>query len=580
MNKDKKIRFILFIALTFLMYLFFTFSINYINKTTINPISLNDNILDGDSIDNNLYIINNINFNNDETNIKVESTKDLSIVFHNLYYPYKLIINGNELNNKNYSYNDILINKGINNIKLIGKGVRNTFLFVSTYEKMKGYLEIRLLVNSLLLFIHLIIFLGCIIVLNLTKNKKVVYIFLLYVLSSFLKGINLGEIPIFLEIFNMNIFSYNLIDGITTAINNIVPIYILLIIFEINIKKIYKVVFLLSIIPFAIISQDILLKFQIWHLFSSLLLLLITFIILLIGYINKKNAALSIMILRTLFFVLTLSYLTIIRNSTNISNLIFFCNYAYLGATIYFLAISIFVVVYYIKYNKQLAKKEIEYERVMLLKGIGHDLKHPVLCAKLNNQFLLECDLNEEEKESVELSLAALSRLDKMVENINSYFNKKDEIAICEYLFLRDVLIEIEENYKNQLNKKLKISHANSNCYIYINPLNFYRIMENIIDNAFKFNKEDVEVNIFCEIENNYVIINIQDTGMGLEKDEIEKVFDVFYRGEESKSTEGLGIGLSVVKQLVESSNGEIFVRSQKNIGTTFSIKFKIENKK
>ncbi len=577
MVKEKKIRFIYFIALTLVIYLFFTFFINYINKTTINPISLNNNILDGDSVDNNLYMINNINFDDNEMNIMVESAHDLSIVFHNLYYPHSLIINGTELNNKNYSYNDVLINKGINSIKLVGAGVRNTFLFVSTYEKMKEYLDIRFLVNSFLLFIHLIIFLGCIIVLNLSKHKKVVYIFLLYVLSSFLKGINLGEIPIFLKLFNMNISSYNVIDGITTAINNIVPIYILLMIFEINIKKIYKIIFLLSLIPLAIFSQDILLRFQIWHLVSSLLLLLITFIILLIGYINKKNAALSIMILRTLLFVLALSYLTIIRNSAYTSNLIFFFNYAYLGATFYFLGISIFVVIYYINYNKQLAKKEIEYERVMLLKGIGHDLKHPVLCAKLNNQFLLECDLNEEEKESVELSLAALSRLDKMVENINSYFNKKDEIAVCEYLFLRGVLVEIEENYKNQFSKKLKVSLDNSNCYIYINPLNFYRIMENLIDNAFKFNKEDVKVNIFCEIDNNFVIINIQDTGKGLEKDEIEKVFDIFYRGEESKSTEGLGIGLSVVKQLVEISNGEIFVKSQKNIGTLFSIKFKIK---
>jgi signal transduction histidine kinase len=269
--------------------------------------------------------------------------------------------------------------------------------------------------------------------------------------------------------------------------------------------------------------------------------------------------------------------LTVIRNGSPISNLVFFFNYAYLGATIYFIGILGVVIAFYLQYNRDLVLKEKEYERVMLLKGLGHDLKHPVLTAKLNNQFLLEGNLKDEERESVQISLKALARLDKMIENINDYFNQQSMKAMQEKMSLQGALKRIEDNHKNQTEHILIVKYAEEDCTININPISFYRIIDNLTDNAFKFNDAEKIVTISYEVSDYQVLITLEDNGKGLDKNEIHKVFDIFYRGEENRSVEGLGIGLSVVKQLVEGSGGEIWVQSQKNAGTIFTIRFPIE---
>ena len=104
------------------------------------------------------------------------------------------------------------------------------------------------------------------------------------------------------------------------------------------------------------------------------------------------------------------------------------------------------------------------------------------------------------------------------------------------------------------------------------------QIIANLIENAFSYNSENNEITIRSKISDNYYVIKIIDQGEGIPVKEVNKIFNEFYRVDKSRSkkTGGVGLGLSIVKSLIEAHNGEISVNSKINSGTTFTIKLPI----
>ena len=98
------------------------------------------------------------------------------------------------------------------------------------------------------------------------------------------------------------------------------------------------------------------------------------------------------------------------------------------------------------------------------------------------------------------------------------------------------------------------------------------QVWVNLLENAIKFNRENgiVSVNVKKKEEN--IFINISDTGRGISKEFIPKIFDKFYQKDDSRSASGYGLGLAIVKRIVELSKGSIYVKSELNKGSTFII--------
>jgi two-component system, OmpR family, phosphate regulon sensor histidine kinase PhoR len=97
----------------------------------------------------------------------------------------------------------------------------------------------------------------------------------------------------------------------------------------------------------------------------------------------------------------------------------------------------------------------------------------------------------------------------------------------------------------------------------------------NLLDNAVKFNRPDGEVNIACgETENGRVWISVSDTGIGIPSDEIKRIFERFYRVDKARSRPGggTGLGLPIVKEVVEGMGGSVSVESQLGRGSKFTI--------
>lgn len=95
-----------------------------------------------------------------------------------------------------------------------------------------------------------------------------------------------------------------------------------------------------------------------------------------------------------------------------------------------------------------------------------------------------------------------------------------------------------------------------------------------LLDNAIKYSYNGCLVTIRGRVVGNYAIVDVVDEGIGIDKEDLPRIFDRFYRADPSRSkvTEGLGLGLSIAQKIVEMHKGTLSVKSKKNIGTTFTV--------
>ena len=97
------------------------------------------------------------------------------------------------------------------------------------------------------------------------------------------------------------------------------------------------------------------------------------------------------------------------------------------------------------------------------------------------------------------------------------------------------------------------------------------QIFVNLIENAIKYTDKDGEISVFTEIDGQFVKINIQDSGQGIDEEHIPHLFERFYKADKSRSDSGTGLGLAIVKHLTQTQGGSVSVTSQIGEGSIFS---------
>jgi len=111
-----------------------------------------------------------------------------------------------------------------------------------------------------------------------------------------------------------------------------------------------------------------------------------------------------------------------------------------------------------------------------------------------------------------------------------------------------------------------------SSLYVYMDKNLIERVLINLINNAIKFTPPKGEITVRCIKSNSKVTVSIKDTGCGIPKDDLEKIFQEFYRADNpiNREVRGTGLGLSLVKRIIELHKEKIWVESEINRGTTF----------
>ena len=98
------------------------------------------------------------------------------------------------------------------------------------------------------------------------------------------------------------------------------------------------------------------------------------------------------------------------------------------------------------------------------------------------------------------------------------------------------------------------------------------QVLANLLDNAIKYTPSGGRIDIEALNKNSKVVIKIKDTGIGIPKEELDNIWERLYRGDDSRSQRGLGLGLSLVKAIVGAHSGYVEVTSQPGTGSIFSI--------
>lgn len=211
------------------------------------------------------------------------------------------------------------------------------------------------------------------------------------------------------------------------------------------------------------------------------------------------------------------------------------------------------------------------------ISDISHQLKTPMTSLMLLTDLMYN-DLDKEKKiEFLDRTNAQLSRMDWLIKSMLKLSKleakvidfKTDKVNINELIkrSISPLLVPIElRNISLNINGDKEASYTGDIEWS-------SEALSNIIKNCIEHTKEGGTLDITYEENPIYSEIIIKDNGEGIDKDDIQNIFKRFYKGKNSKS-DSVGIGLAMAKSIIESQNGDIYVKSKKNRGSEFHITF------
>lgn len=230
--------------------------------------------------------------------------------------------------------------------------------------------------------------------------------------------------------------------------------------------------------------------------------------------------------------------------------------------------------------------RKLENMRKDFVANVSHELKTPLTSIKgfvetLQSGASLDLETQDRFLNIIEIETDRLTYLIQDLLILSEIENKDnvEEEKICINENVNQIMNVLEEQAKKK-NIKIEVKIDNE-PYIYGNSGWFKQMLINLIDNAIKYTKENgfVKLDIYKDLE--YLFINVSDTGIGIDDEHLDRLFERFYRVDKSRTREvgGTGLGLAIVKHIILSFDGEIDIESEIDKGTKFYIKLPLNKK-
>ena len=209
----------------------------------------------------------------------------------------------------------------------------------------------------------------------------------------------------------------------------------------------------------------------------------------------------------------------------------------------------------------------------------SHDLQEPLRTVSNFTELLredYEDKLDDDAKKYFNFIDGALDRMRRLIAGLLSYSRLGTSETIKD-VDLNDVLREVIENCNVQIEKSEATVNSDNLPTVSGYKIELTQLFQNLLSNALKFRTEDRKtiIDIFYREEKDFHNISITDNGIGIKKRDLNKIFDMFSRLNNSKKFEGQGIGLAFCKKIVELHHGEMWVASDYGKGTTFHFTLK-----
>lgn len=225
-----------------------------------------------------------------------------------------------------------------------------------------------------------------------------------------------------------------------------------------------------------------------------------------------------------------------------------------------------------------------EQRKTDFLKMVSHEVRTPITSIKGYVQ-LLQMELKANNSPSPSINFA-LERIDNQINRINKLINEILDVSRLEtgnmvfnkeIFSLNKLLQETVADLSLTNSSRKIIILQNDVCQIDGDKNKIEQVFINLINNAIKFSPENAIIEISCKIENKQVCVSIKDYGIGIKETDKENLFKLFYRVEETaKNYKGFGIGLYLVKEIMNLHNGDITIESEYGKGSKFILQFPI----
>lgn len=227
--------------------------------------------------------------------------------------------------------------------------------------------------------------------------------------------------------------------------------------------------------------------------------------------------------------------------------------------------------------------KELDRIKSDFLARVSHELRTPLSSILMTADILQEKitgDLNEQQLDLVKGVKEDCVRLTKLVSDLLeiSRLEKRNGPKQCTWVNLPNILATVQQQHRVQLQEKgvvLKTSTEQANSKVWINQDDLLLMLNNLVSNAIRHTPSGGEVSINAYSRNSDVIIEVSDTGSGIPRDSMDKIFLKFYQVESSGQNNpgSVGLGLAIVREIVSIYHGSVLAVSDLGKGSTFTLR-------
>ncbi|WP_269522891.1 sensor histidine kinase [Coraliomargarita parva] len=233
--------------------------------------------------------------------------------------------------------------------------------------------------------------------------------------------------------------------------------------------------------------------------------------------------------------------------------------------------------------NRTFARLASALQRqIQFTSDASHELRTPVAAILADCQYSLKRERSPERyRETIEICHESAQHMRELIEGLRELadFDEKAEVLVSDIIDLEDFLAGIRSLIAPLINEKeIVLSTDLQSVLVRIDPMRMKQAVINLLNNAARYTPEKGRIDLSCGITDNMAVIEIRDSGIGIQADKLPYIFDRFYRTDDARNTHtgGAGLGLAITQTIVKANEGRIQVESEVGKGTCFRIELPV----